>query len=149
MEKLSGITLASPEYRDEDKVQLFYSESWGLVHFLLVPSAMERGKRLREFLTLLEKGGDPKQAFRDTIGDFKGLRFRIPNLGEASCHQLSVCAVVETKDAKLVKRLKANARTTRIARFRMLDQSFRVVSGTSTLVIVPTPRGWQLPFPKR
>src|SRR5206468_7375281 len=30
LEKLIGATLTSPEYQDQDKVQLFYSESWGL-----------------------------------------------------------------------------------------------------------------------
>jgi tetratricopeptide (TPR) repeat protein len=65
LEKLTHITLTSPEYRDPDKVQIFYSESWGLVHSLL-----GSGKRLQQFLDLLEKGFDQEQAFREAIGNF-------------------------------------------------------------------------------
>src|SRR5262249_54822186 len=71
LEKLISAQLASAEYQDQDKVQLFYSESWGLAHYLLVHSSTERGKRLQQFLTLLEKGVEQKLAFRDAIGDLK------------------------------------------------------------------------------
>jgi hypothetical protein len=65
LEKLTTLTLTSPEYQDEERVQVFYSESWGLVHSLLVGPAVtdrryrtnaERGKTLQQFLALLEKG---------------------------------------------------------------------------------------------
>ncbi len=65
LERLIDITAGSSEYRDADKVQMFYSESWGLVHFLVGT------KRLQQFLTLIEKGGEQRQAFREAIGDFK------------------------------------------------------------------------------
>jgi len=71
LESLIGATLTSAEYQDQNKVQMFYSESWGLVHLLFVPPAAERGKRLQQFLTLLEKGTDHKAAFREAIGDLK------------------------------------------------------------------------------
>ena len=71
LEKLLDVVPASPEYRDEDKVQLFYSESWGLVHFLLVPSSTDRGQRLKQYLTLVDRGIDARQAFREAIGDLR------------------------------------------------------------------------------
>ena len=71
LEKLMAAALVSPEYRDEAKLQLFYSESWGLFHFLMIPSSMERGRRVQQFLTLLDKGVEQKAAFREAIGDFK------------------------------------------------------------------------------
>lgn len=69
LDKVLGVTRSSPEYRDEQRVQVFYSEAWGLVHFLMVAPEMERGKRLQRFLVLLEKGVDQKQAFREAIGE--------------------------------------------------------------------------------
>jgi Tfp pilus assembly protein PilF len=69
LEKLIRITLASPEYRDEDKVQVFYSESWGLVHSLI-----GSGKRLQQFLDQLEKGVDQELAFREAIGNFNDIQ---------------------------------------------------------------------------
>jgi tetratricopeptide (TPR) repeat protein len=77
LEKLIGITVTSPEYVDEDKVQLFYSQSWGLLHSLLLSSAMDSGKRLQQFLTLLEKGVAQPEAFRQAIGDFKAVEAQL------------------------------------------------------------------------
>jgi tetratricopeptide (TPR) repeat protein len=71
IDKLISLNTTSPEYQDPSKVQMFYSESWGLAHLLLVPADMGRGLRLQEFLTRLEKGSDQAQAFQETIGSFR------------------------------------------------------------------------------
>ena len=69
LEKLLKVDASSAEYQDPDKVQMFYSESWALVHMLLVPSSAERGKRLQQYLTLIDKGADAVNAFRSAIGE--------------------------------------------------------------------------------
>src|SRR5579864_6098283 len=68
---LIAVTQASPYYHDEDKVQMFYAESWALTHFLMFSPAMDQGKRFRQFITLLDQGVEQKKAFQDAIGDFK------------------------------------------------------------------------------
>jgi len=73
VEKLITMDRTSPDYRDPERTQVFYAQSWALVHFLMVAPEMGRGKRLFQYLSLLEKGVEPKQAFRDAIGDFKDI----------------------------------------------------------------------------
>jgi len=71
LEKLIGITSASKEYRDELDAQMFYYESWGLVHYLMLAPEMDQGRKLVQFVGLLEKGVDQKKAFNDAIGNLK------------------------------------------------------------------------------
>jgi tetratricopeptide (TPR) repeat protein len=61
----------SPYYFDGTKNQLFYAEAWALVHMLTYGPGMENGKRLGEFLNLLQQGTDQKKAFQQVFGDFK------------------------------------------------------------------------------
>ena len=71
LDTLLAVTQASPYYHDEDKIHMFYAESWALTHFLMFSPEMERGKRFRQFLSLLENGVEQKKAFRDAIGESK------------------------------------------------------------------------------
>jgi len=71
VEKLISLDQRSPYYHDEDKMQLFYAESWALVHYLMYGPGMENGKKLDEFLNLLQQGVEQKKAFVQTFGDFQ------------------------------------------------------------------------------
>lgn len=70
VETLLTINQRSPYYHDEDKVQLFYGESWALVHLLIYGPGMENGTRLDEFFKLLQQGIEQKKAFQQVFGDF-------------------------------------------------------------------------------
>ncbi len=59
----------SPYYREEDKVQAFYGESWLLIHYMEFGQGMERGAKLNQFITLLDQGMDQKKAFTQIFGD--------------------------------------------------------------------------------
>ncbi len=71
IETLIAVDRDSPYYHNEDKVYQFYAESWALVHFLLFAPEMEQGKRLNQFVALLQQGVDQKKAFQQIFGDFK------------------------------------------------------------------------------
>ena len=71
IETLIGVTPTSRYYHDEDKVQIFYAESWALSHFLMFSPSMDQGKRLRQFLILLDQGTEQKKAFREAFGEYK------------------------------------------------------------------------------
>jgi Tfp pilus assembly protein PilF len=73
VETLISVDQRSPFYRDEDKVYRFYTESWGLVHFLMIGPGMDRAKGLNQFASLLQQGIDQKKAFQQVFGDFKEL----------------------------------------------------------------------------
>ena len=56
----------SPLYNDKDKAELFYAESWALVHMLLVSE--EYGPRSDDFLKMLATEADPADVFNKVYG---------------------------------------------------------------------------------
>lgn len=63
----------SPYKNDPDEAQMFYAESWALVHFLTFGPGMENGKRLNQFFRALQQGTEQKKAFQETFGNFKAV----------------------------------------------------------------------------
>lgn len=57
--------------KNDRQVDLYYSEAWALVHFLVFGSGMERGAKLSRFYGLLQKGEQQKKAFEEVFGNFK------------------------------------------------------------------------------
>jgi Tfp pilus assembly protein PilF len=77
LETLLKVDGRSRYYRDEDKVYRFYSESWGLVHFLEFGPGMEHGKKLNEYSALLQQGVESKKAFEQVFGDLKTIESQL------------------------------------------------------------------------
>jgi tetratricopeptide (TPR) repeat protein len=77
VENLITTGYLSPYYRDEDTQQMFYAESWALVHFLTFGPGMENGKRLNQFFRAIEQGTEQKKAFQQVFGDFKEIDKRL------------------------------------------------------------------------
>jgi hypothetical protein len=71
VEKFITLNQRSPYYNDEDKMQLYYAESWALVHYLTYGAGMENGKKLGQFFDLLQQGVEQKKAFLQSFGDFR------------------------------------------------------------------------------
>jgi len=71
VETFIALTPRSPYYLDGSKNQLFYAEAWALVHFLTYGPGMENGKKLGEFLGLLQERTDQAKAFQQVFGPFK------------------------------------------------------------------------------
>ncbi len=71
IETLIAVDHNSPYYRDDDKMDLFYGESWALIHFMTFGPGMEGGDRLNQFFDLLQRGVEQKKAFQQVFGDFK------------------------------------------------------------------------------
>ena len=63
------INRRSPYYHDQDKVQLFYAESWAMVHFMTFGAGMEGGSKLNAFIKLLSARVPQQKAFHDVFGD--------------------------------------------------------------------------------
>jgi tetratricopeptide (TPR) repeat protein len=56
---------------DDERIDMFYSEAWALVHYFIFDPGMEQGKKLNKFYAALLQGEDQKKAFQDAFGDFK------------------------------------------------------------------------------
>lgn len=62
----------SPEsYSGFQRVDLFYAESWALVHYAMFGPGMQDGARLARLVTLVAGGEDEKTAFQQAFGGFK------------------------------------------------------------------------------
>jgi tetratricopeptide (TPR) repeat protein len=70
VETLITVDQRSPYYHDEDKVQMFYAESWALIHYMTFGPNMEGGKKLNLLFAKLQQRADQKQAFEEVFGSF-------------------------------------------------------------------------------
>jgi hypothetical protein len=73
VETLLAVDQRSPYYHDEDKVQMFYAESWALIHYLTFGPNMEGGKRLNQFFAKLQQREDQKKVFQEVFGSFQDM----------------------------------------------------------------------------
>lgn len=73
IETLLTVDARSPYYHDEDKVDMFYAESWALVHYMIFGPDMNGGEKLRDFLAKIDQGKDQKEAFQEVFGHFKDM----------------------------------------------------------------------------
>lgn len=67
----------APLYRDPVRSQLFYAESWALVHFLVFGPGMGNGARLSQYLARLQAGDEEGQTFEQTFGPLLDLQSRL------------------------------------------------------------------------
>ena len=57
-----------------EQIDVFYAESWALVHFMVFGPDMDRGKKLGQFYTRLQ-GGEPQlKAFHEVFGETKDVQ---------------------------------------------------------------------------
>ncbi len=67
LERLLAVQRDSPEYRDPDRMSLYYAESWALVHYLMQGNP-ERAPQLGRYLSLRAQGRPQDEAFREAFG---------------------------------------------------------------------------------
>ena len=56
-------------FRDDFKTEIFYAESWALVHYLMFGQGMDGGKKLNHYTRLIQQGASSSDAFRQAIGN--------------------------------------------------------------------------------
>ena len=66
-----GVNSHSPYYHDERKMQLFYAESWGIVHYCMFGKGMGGGQKLIDFMHKLQDQEPQEKAFTEVFGDPK------------------------------------------------------------------------------
>lgn len=67
--EMLGVDQRSPYYHDDRKMQLFYAESWALVHFMTFGPGMDAGAKLEAFYKDIQDHPDQQAAFRAHFGD--------------------------------------------------------------------------------
>jgi tetratricopeptide (TPR) repeat protein len=76
---LFDVDASSPYYHEESKTSIFYAESWALTHYLIARDWKDKTHRVSDFVELLEKGVDERQAAGRTIGDAGSLEPAVRN----------------------------------------------------------------------
>jgi len=59
----------SPYYNEANKTNIFYSESWALVHYLMLDPARQKEQSLSKYISFVENGADPVEAANRAFGD--------------------------------------------------------------------------------
>jgi tetratricopeptide (TPR) repeat protein len=77
LRQLFAVTHSSPYYNEDNKVTLFYAESWALVHMLVAESLSQKRNPLAEYLNNLQLNLDPQAAALRAFGDPKALQDRL------------------------------------------------------------------------
>ncbi len=63
------------KYRgDDQRIDIFYGESWALVHHFTFAPGMDNGKKLTEFYSKIQKGEEQKKAFVESFGNFEDVQ---------------------------------------------------------------------------
>ncbi len=69
MDVLLQVDSNSPYYNEQSRVSLFYSESWALVHYLMLDPESRQNHLLQKFLAAYQSTGDQVQAANQSFGD--------------------------------------------------------------------------------
>jgi tetratricopeptide (TPR) repeat protein len=61
----------SPYYNEENRVSVFYAESWAMVHYLLLDPEARRQQLMQKFFAAWDTSGNQLEAAQQTFGDLK------------------------------------------------------------------------------
>src|SRR6202167_1330238 len=64
----------SPYYNEQNKISVFYAESWALAHYLMVGDKSAHREALRAYVTAMTKGATEEQAAAQAFGDLGQLQ---------------------------------------------------------------------------
>ena len=71
IEELLRVDPNSPYYSEQNRVSVFYAESWAIVHYLLLDPKAHQQQLLTNFLKAWEVSGDQVKAAQEAFGDLK------------------------------------------------------------------------------
>jgi tetratricopeptide (TPR) repeat protein len=64
----------SPYYNEQNKISVFYAESWALTHYLMVGDKSAHRPMLQAYLNAMTKGATQEQAAAQAFGDLRKLQ---------------------------------------------------------------------------
>jgi tetratricopeptide (TPR) repeat protein len=64
----------SPYYNEQNKISVFYAESWALTHYLMVGDKSAHRAMLQAYVNAMAKGATEEQAAAQTFGDLRQLQ---------------------------------------------------------------------------
>jgi len=90
----------SPYYHDENKGNIFYAESWALLHFIQVKDRQDNTSRLSQYGELLSQKVDPVTAATRAFGDLKQLQLALEGyVRQGSFNYFKMTTTTEVDDS--------------------------------------------------
>src|SRR5277367_286403 len=74
LDVLFKVDHSSPYYNEQNKISVFYAESWALTHYLMVGDKSAHRPMLQAYVNAMTKGATEEQAAAQTFGDLKKLQ---------------------------------------------------------------------------
>jgi tetratricopeptide (TPR) repeat protein len=75
LDVLFGVGHDSPYYNEANKTNVFYAESWALVHYLMTDEVRKKKEnQIDKYIGLVESGGDPVESAKSAFGDLGQLK---------------------------------------------------------------------------
>ncbi len=102
LDVLFHVDASSPYYNEENKVSVFYAESWALTHYLMIGDKQAHRQMLVDYATALSSGLTPDQAAAKAFGDLKKLQDDLSRyIGKFSFSYFQMKAPAELAPAEL------------------------------------------------
>jgi tetratricopeptide (TPR) repeat protein len=74
LDVLFNVQYDSPYYNEAEKTNIFYAESWALVHYLMTNPERRKDQQLDKYLQLIDSGDDPEASAKAAFGDLGQLK---------------------------------------------------------------------------
>jgi len=91
---------SSTFFKDPRLNDLFYGESWAMVHDMIFGKDMGNGAKLNSFMALLEKGTPQPQAFQQTFGDPQAFQQQLSDYLSTFAFKAAVLPPLQGLDSK-------------------------------------------------
>ncbi len=89
LEVLFKVDYSSPYYNEQNKISIFYAESWALTHYLMVGDKAAHRPMLQAYLNAMTNGATEEQAAAQSFGDIKKLQAAVyAYIGNASFYYI-------------------------------------------------------------
>jgi tetratricopeptide (TPR) repeat protein len=88
----------SPYYNEAEKTNVFYAESWALVHYLMTDAARQKDRQLSKYIDLIGAGNDPVDAAKSAFGDLDRLKRQLDSYVSATTYGMFVVALPDPPD---------------------------------------------------
>jgi len=98
LDVLFRVGLDSPYYNEAEKTNVFYAESWALVHYLMTDPARQKDKQLSKYIALIENGNDPVDAAKLAFGDLAQLKRQLDSYVSRFTYEMYVVPLPDPVD---------------------------------------------------
>ncbi len=110
LDVLFSVDHSSPYYNEQNKISVFYAESWALTHYLFIGDGGAHRQLLNNYLTLLGQGATQQDAAAKAFGDFGKLQLTLQSyIQNDRYYDLHAPAPPKLADADLTARTLSEA----------------------------------------